>query len=109
MDNNNSTDPQQDGRDRSARVALGLCIGLALGISVGVALGSIPIGIGIGAGVGAALGIAFSGRKREPSRPLTIAGVVLLLVGIVVLALFMSLVLPRWWCDYPILNLFPGC
>jgi multidrug transporter EmrE-like cation transporter len=103
------SDTQHDRRAQNAKMALGLCIGMALGVSLGVALGSIPIGIGMGAGVGAALGIAFSGRKRESSRPLTIAGVVMLLVGIIVLALVMSLVLPHWWCDYPILNLFPGC
>jgi hypothetical protein len=40
---------------------------------------------------------------------MTIAGVLLLLVGIVVLAVIMHLVLPQWWCDYPILNLLPGC
>jgi multidrug transporter EmrE-like cation transporter len=102
-------DTQQNTRDRNARMALGLCIGLALGISIGLSLGSIPIGIAIGAGVGVSLGMAFSGRERESSRPLTIAGVALLLVGIIVLALVMSLVLPHWWCDYPILNLIPGC
>jgi multidrug transporter EmrE-like cation transporter len=96
-------------RDPRAGLLLGLCIGMALGVSLGVALDSIPIGIAIGAGVGVSLAMAFSGQRREPSRPLTIAGVVLLLVGILVFAVLMSLVLPRWWCDYPILNLIPGC
>ena len=100
---------QPSTRDPRAGLLLGLCIGLALGVALGVALGSIPIGIAIGAGIGISLGIAFSGKRREPSRPLTIAGVLLLLVGIVVLALVMHLVLPQWWCDYPILNLVPGC
>ncbi len=100
---------QHKGGDRNARMALGMVIGLALGISIGVSLGSIPIGVAIGTGTGVALGMALSGRQREPSKPLTIAGVALLLVGIIVLALVMSLVLPHWWCDYPVLNLFPGC
>lgn len=103
------SDAQQDSRDQNARMALGLCIGLALSISIGLALGSIPIGIAIGTGAGVSLGLAFSRRSREPSRPLTIAGVVLLLVGIAVLAVLMHLVVPNWWCDYPVLNLFPGC
>jgi hypothetical protein len=78
------SDTQQNSRNRNARMA-------------------------IGTGTGVSLGMAFSGRERESSRPLTIAGVALLLVGIIVLGLVMSLVLPHWWCDYPILNLFPGC
>ena len=106
---NERENEQPGSRDRNSRLLLGWCIGMALGVSLGVALGSIPIGIGMGAGVGAALGMAFSGRKQESSRPLTIAGVALLLVGIIVLALVMSLVRPQWWCDYPILNLLPGC
>ena len=96
-------------RDPRAGLLLGLCIGIALGVSLGVALDSIPIGIAIGAGVGVSLAMAFSGQRQEPSRPLTIAGVVLLLVGILVFAVVMSFVLPRWWCDYPITNLLPGC
>lgn len=52
---------------------------------------------------------AQSGQRQEPSRLLMIAGVVLLLVGTVVLAIFMHLVEPMWWCQYPILNLIPGC
>jgi multidrug transporter EmrE-like cation transporter len=100
---------QQNGQDRNARMALGLCIGMALGISLGVALGSIPIGIAIGAGVGVSLGMAFSGQRQEPSKPLTIVGILLLVVGIVLLAVILSLVRPQWWCDYPILNLLPGC
>lgn len=100
---------QPSSRDPHLGLLLGLCIGVALGISLGVALGSIPIGIAIGAGVGISLGIAFSGKRQEPSRPLTIAGALLLLVGIVVLAVLMHLVVPQWWCSYPILNLLPGC
>jgi hypothetical protein len=38
-----------------------------------------------------------------------IAGIVLVAVGIVVLAVFIHLVVPHWWCDYPVLNLLPGC
>jgi hypothetical protein len=38
-----------------------------------------------------------------------LAGVALLLVGIILLALIMSLALPHWWCDYPVLDLLPGC
>ena len=52
---------------------------------------------------------AHSGQRQEPSRLLTIAGVVLLLVGVAVLAILMHLVEPMWWCQYPILNLIPGC
>jgi multidrug transporter EmrE-like cation transporter len=100
---------QQNDRDHNARMALGMCIGLALGISIGVSLGSIPIGVAIGTGTGVALGMALSSRERQPSGPLTIAGVALLLVGIIVLALVMSLVLPHWWCHYPVLSLLPGC
>lgn len=100
---------QPNNRDPRAGLLLGLCIGVALGVSLGVALDSIPIGIAIGAGVGVSLGMAFSGRKQEPSRPLTIAGVVLPLEGVIVFAVVMSLVRPQWWCDYPILNLLPGC
>jgi H+/Cl- antiporter ClcA len=107
MDEN--TDAQPNRPNRNARMALGMCIGLALGISIGLSLGNIAIGIAIGAGAGVSLGMAFSGRERDSSRPLTIAGVALLLAGIIVLVLVMSMVLPRWWCDYPILNLFPGC
>jgi len=106
---NERENEQPGSRDRNSRLLLGWCIGMALGVSLGVALGSIPIGIAIGAGVGVSLGMAFSGQRQQPSRPLTIAGVVLVLVGIIVLALVMSLVLPQWWCDYPVLNLLPGC
>ena len=81
-------------RDPRAGLLLGLCIGVALGVSLGVALDSIPIGIAIGAGVGASLGMAFSGRRQEPSRPLIIAGVALLFVGIFVFAVIMHLVQP---------------
>ena len=104
-----TADGHSNNRDPRAGLLLGLCIGVALGVSLGVALDSIPIGIAVGAGVGVSLAMAFSGKRQEPSRPLTIAGVVLLLVGILVFAVVMSLVLPRWWCDYPILNLLPGC
>lgn len=104
-----SANEQPNNRDPRAGLLLGLCIGVALGVSLGVALDSIPIGIAIGAGVGVSLAIAFSGRKQEPSRPLTIAGVVLVLIGIIVLAVVMHLVQPQWWCGYPVLNLLPGC
>jgi multidrug transporter EmrE-like cation transporter len=100
---------QPNNRDPRAGLLLGLCIGVALGISLGVALDSIPIGIAIGAGVGVSLGIAFSGRRQEPSKPMTIAGILLVAVGIVVLAVVMHLIFPQWWCDYPVLNLIPGC
>jgi multidrug transporter EmrE-like cation transporter len=106
---NPESNAQQESRDQNARMALALCIGLALGISIGLALGSIPVGIAIGVGAGVSLGLAFSRQRQEPSMPLTIAGVVLLLVGIIVLAVVMHLVIPNWWCDYPVLNLFPGC
>lgn len=105
----NRTETEQDSRGQNARIALGLCIGLALGISLGLALHSMPIGIAIGAGVGVSFAMAFSCQRQGPSRPLTIVGVVLLLVGIIVLAVVMHLVVPNWWCDYPILNLVPGC
>ena len=100
---------QPSTRDPRAGLLLGLCIGAALGISLGVALDSIPIGIAIGAGVGVSLGMAFSGPKQEPRSPMTIAAVLLLLVGIVVLAVIMHLIVPQWWCSYPILDLLPGC
>ena len=106
---NERENEQPGSRDRNSRLLLGLCIGIALGVSLGVALDSIPIGIAIGAGVGVSLAMAFSGQRQERSRPLTIAGVALLLVGIIVFAVIMSLVQPLWWCDYPILNLLPGC
>jgi len=106
---NQTPNEQPNSSDPRAGFLLAFCIGIALAISLGAALDSYPIGIAIGAGVGVSLGMAFSGRERESSRPLTIAGVALLLVGIIVLALVMSLVLPHWWCDYPILNLIPGC
>jgi multidrug transporter EmrE-like cation transporter len=105
---NHGADGQYAGRD-TAKMLLGMAIGLALGLAVGLALDNIAIGAGMGIAIGTALGVAFSGRRREPSRPLTILGVVLLLVGIVVLAIIMSLVEPQWWCDYPVLNLIPGC
>ena len=98
-----------ESRDPRAGLLLAFCIGIALAVSLGAALDSYPIGVAIGAGVGLSLGIAFSSPKQQSSRPLTIAGVALLLVGIIFLALVMSLVFPNWWCDYPILSLFPGC
>jgi multidrug transporter EmrE-like cation transporter len=104
-----SANEQPSNRDPRAGILLGLCIGVALGVSLGVALNSIPIGVATGAGVGVSLAAAFSARKQEPSKPLTLAGVALVLVGIILLALIMSLVLPHWWCDYPALNLLPGC
>ena len=104
-----TADEQPENRDPRAGLLLGLCIGIAVGVSVGAALDCYPIGFAIGAGVGVSLGMAFSGRRQEPSRPLIIAGVVLVLVGIIVFAVLMSLALPQWWCDYPILNLLPGC
>jgi multidrug transporter EmrE-like cation transporter len=103
------SDTEKNDQDTNARMALGLVIGMALGVALGVALDSIPIGIAIGAGIGVSLGAAFSGRRPEPSRPLTVAGVVLVLAGVLVLAVMMHLVLPRWWCGYPVLNLLPGC
>ncbi len=105
---NYGADGQYAGRD-TAKMLLGMAIGLTLGLAVGLALDNIAIGAGMGIAIGAALGVAFSGRRREPSRPLTILGVVLLLVGIVVLATIMNLVEPQWWCDYPVLNLTSGC
>ncbi|MGB9299875.1 MAG: hypothetical protein WCD51_04695 [Anaerolineae bacterium] len=95
--------------DRSRRLLLGLCVGIGVGLALGVALGSIPAGFVLGVGLGVSLGLAFSGQRREPSKPLTIVGILLLAVGIVLLAVVMSLVRPQWWCDYPILNLVPGC
>lgn len=106
---NQGASAQQDDRDRGAKMGVGMAIGLATGLAIGVALGSIPIGVAIGAGMGVSLGLAFSGQRREPSRPMIIAGVVLVLVGIVVLAVVMHLVEPQWWCGYPGLNLIPGC
>lgn len=96
-------------RRDAARMLLGMAIGLPLGLSVGLALENIAIGAGMGIAIGTALGVALSGRRREPSRLLTVLGVVLLLVGIVVLATIMSLIEPQWWCEYPVLNLLPGC
>ncbi len=105
---NQRADGQYAGRD-TAKMLLGMAIGIALGLGVGLALDNIAIGAGMGVAIGASLGVAFSGRRREPSKRLTVVGVVLLLMGIVVLAVIMNLVQPHWWCDYPILNLIPGC
>lgn len=106
---NQRVNGQDTGRDAVAKMGLGMVVGMALGFGVGLALDSIAIGAGIGAALAVSLGIAFSGRRREPSKPLTIASVVFLFVGIVVLAMIMHLVQPHWWCDYPVLNLIPGC
>jgi len=90
-------------------MALGIGIGMPLGIAIGLLLDSIGIGVAIGVTLGVSLGLAFSGQRRETPRALAIAGVVLVLVGIVVLAVIMHLVEPQWWCGYPGLNLIPGC
>jgi len=90
-------------------MGLGLAIGMATGFAIGLALDSIPIGVAIGAGLGVSFGVAFSTQGQEPSKPATIAGVLLLAVGIVVLAMMLHLIEPRWWCEYTILNLIPGC
>lgn len=100
---------QRASRDTAAKMALGMAIGMALGVAIGLALDSIAIGVAIGSGLGTSLGIALSAQRQEPSMPMTIAGVVLVAVGIVVLAVIMLLVRPQWWCQYPILNLIPGC
>jgi multidrug transporter EmrE-like cation transporter len=100
---------QQNDRDHNAGLVLAFLIGIALAVSLGAALDNYAIGVAIGAGVGTSLGIAFSRPKQQSSRALTIAGVVLLLVGIIVLGVVMSLALPHWWCDYPVLSLLPGC
>lgn len=100
---------QLGSRDRTWRLLFGLCIGAAVGFALGAALNNISVGFVIGAGLGVSLGLAFSGQRQEPSKPLTIAGILLVLVGIIALAWVMSLVQPHWWCDYPVLNLGPGC
>lgn len=105
---NHGADGQYAGRD-TAKMLLGMAIGLALGLAVGLALDNIAIGAGMGIAIGTALGVAFSGRRREPSRPLTIAGVLLVVAGIIVLAIMLHLIQPQWWCDYPVLSLVPGC
>jgi multidrug transporter EmrE-like cation transporter len=106
---NQRANGQRSSGESSAKMALGMAIGITLGTAIGLALDSIAIGVAIGAGVGISLGVAFSGQRQEPSKPMTIAGVVLVAVGIVVLAIFMTLVRPQWWCQYPGLNLIPGC
>ncbi len=105
---NQGAEGQYAGLD-TPKMLLGMAIGMALGLAVGLALDNIAIGAGMGVAIGTALGVAFSGPRREPSKPLTVVGVVLLLVGIFVLAIVMHLVQPQWWCEYPILNLIPGC
>jgi MFS family permease len=99
---------QYTGRD-TAKMLLGMAIGISLGLAVGLALGNIAIGAGMGVAIGGSLGVAFSGRRRERSKPLAVVGVVLLLVGIIVLGIVLNLVYPYWWCEYPVLNLIPGC
>ncbi len=84
---NHEANEEPNNWDTRTGLLLGLCIGAALSISLGVALDSIPIGVAIGAGVGVSLGMAFSSRKQEPSKPLTIACVALLQVGIILLAM----------------------
>jgi multidrug transporter EmrE-like cation transporter len=106
---NQRADGQHASRDTGAKMALGMAIGMALGFAIGLALDNIAIGVAIGAGLGISFGVAFSGQRQEPSKPLTIAGVFLVLFGIVVLAIMMHLIEPQWWCQYPILNLIPGC
>ena len=105
---NQGANRQYTGRD-PAKMLLGMAIGIALGLAVGVTLDNIAIGAGMGVAIGTALGVSFSGRRREPSKVLTVVGVVLLLMGIVVLVIVMNLTYPHWWCDYPVLNLIPGC
>jgi len=106
---NQAETQQLPNRDRSRKLLLAMCIGIALAVSLGAALDNYAAGGAIGAGVGVSLGMAFSGQRREPSKPLTLVGIVLLAVGVVLLAVVMSLVVPDWWCDYPIHSLFPGC
>lgn len=89
---NQRANAQRDDRDRGAKMALGIGIGMPLGIAIGLLLDSIGIGVAIGVTLGVSLGLAFSGQRREPSKPLTVAGVVLVTVGIVVLATVMHLV-----------------
>ena len=105
---NHGADGQYAGRD-TAKMLLGMAIGLALGLAVGLALDNIAIGAAIGGGIGVSLGVAFSQGRREPSKPMTIAGVLLVVAGIIVLAIMLHLIQPQWWCDYPVLNLVPGC
>ena len=106
---NHKVDAQRDSRDVGAKMVMGMAIGMALGFAIGLVLDSIPIGVAIGSGLGVSFGLAFSGQSQEPSKPMTIAGVVLVAVGIVVLAIVLHLIQPQWWCQYPILNLIPGC
>lgn len=102
-------DDQTKSRDPRAGLLLGMCIGIALGVGLGAAFDSYLIGFAIGAGIGVSLAMAFSAQRRPASRSMTIAGALLLLAGVIFFAAVMSLQLPRWWCDYPIANLLPGC
>ena len=106
---NQRTDAQDNGRDGSAKMALGFIMGISMGFGLGLALDSLPIGIAIGAGMGVSLAVAFSREGQQPSRSMKITSFVLLAVGIIVLAAFMHLIHPQWWCGYPVLNLIPGC
>jgi uncharacterized membrane protein AbrB (regulator of aidB expression) len=90
-------------------MALGFAVGISLGFGVGLALDSLPLGMAIGAGIGISLAMAFSREGQQPSRTMTITSIVLLAVGLIVLAAFMHLARPQWWCGYPVLNLIPGC
>ena len=107
MNQTANTEPSR--ANAGARMGLGTAIGMAMGLLIGLLLDSSALGLGMGVALGAAMGLALSGQRQQPSRPLTIVGVVLVLVGIVFLAVIMSLVRPQWWCDHPVLNLFPGC
>jgi multidrug transporter EmrE-like cation transporter len=109
MDLNQGSQAQDDDRDGNAKMALGFVIGISLGFGVGLALDSLPIGMAIGAGMGVSLAMAFSREGRQPSRTMAITSMILLIVGIIVLAAFMHLARPQWWCGYPVLNLIPGC
>lgn len=106
---NQAETQQLPNRDRSRKLLLGFSIGVALGLALGLALDSMPAGLVLGIALGISLGLAFSGPRREPSKTLTIAGIVLLVLGVALLAVILSLVQPRWWCDHPVLNLLPGC
>ena len=106
---NHTGDDQTKSRDPRAGLLLGMLIGIALGVSLGAAFDSYPIGFAIGAGVGVSLAMAFSAQRRPASRSLTIVGVLLLLAGVIFFAAVMNLLVPHWWCDYPIFNLLPGC
>jgi hypothetical protein len=109
FDLNQGSHAQDNDRDGNGKMALGFIIGISLGFGVGLALDNLPIGMAIGAGMGVSLGIAFSREGQQPSRSMAITSIVLLAVGVIVLAAFMHLARPQWWCGYPVLNLIPGC